>query len=312
MPYQLKDFGSFYLAGKTILVEGEPIKEVYRNKDFPNLQIDVNGDYVIEQAYVQYYIPIASTKRLPVIFVHGGGHTGSVWEMTADGRQGWLHYFLKQGYPVYVIDNVERGRAGWSCLPGVWEEEPDLRSGKHTWTMFRLGPEEGYDQRLPFPNQQFPITAFNNLLHYNVPRWNTHAEPSTQALVKLCNRVGPCIVIVHSQSGAFGLDALNETPESIQGVVFLEPASFGAVSHACQNKPLLYLYGDYIEEFEIWKKLYHLALKQKEALERNGAIVEWVELPKQNILGNSHMPMMDHNHLDIAEIVHQWICKVTV
>jgi hypothetical protein len=50
--------------------------------------------------------------------------TGACWEATPDGRPGWLTVFLRARLPVDVLDNVERGRAGWCCLPDVWDGEP--------------------------------------------------------------------------------------------------------------------------------------------------------------------------------------------
>ena len=52
-------------------------------------------------------------EALAVVFMHGGGLSGSMWETTPDGRPGWSRLFLEAGHPVYVIDGVERGRAGW-------------------------------------------------------------------------------------------------------------------------------------------------------------------------------------------------------
>ena len=39
---------------------------------------------------------------------HGAWLTGATWETTPDGREGWLNYFLKQGWAMYNSDAVER------------------------------------------------------------------------------------------------------------------------------------------------------------------------------------------------------------
>ena len=310
MNSQIKKFGSFYIGGRVLAISGMPAKTVYRNPDFPDLLIDPNGEYAVDQAYVQYYIPASAEQRLPVVLAHGGGQTGSVWETTPDGREGWLHYFLGHGRAVYVIDNVERGRAGWCCLPKVWEGEPELRSGKMTWTMFRIGLPDHYEKKIPFPHQQFPINAFEELLRYNVPRWNTNEKSSTDNLAKLCKKIGPCILIVHSQSGAFGVNAVEQAGGSIAGLCLIEPASFGKVDETSRGLPVLTIYGDYLEEFGVWKKIYALALRQKGEFEEKRAHVEWIDLPRKGMIGNSHMMFMDKNHFPIADFVQDWIARI--
>src|SRR3984885_7559527 len=49
----------------------------------------------------------------PVVMVHGGGQSGSNFTGTPDGREGWAQFFLRQGYAVYVVDQVGRGRAAY-------------------------------------------------------------------------------------------------------------------------------------------------------------------------------------------------------
>ena len=40
--------------------------------------------------------------------------TGKSWETTPDGRMGWDEYFVRKGHPVYVPDQVGRGRSGFN------------------------------------------------------------------------------------------------------------------------------------------------------------------------------------------------------
>ena len=44
--------------------------------------------------------------------LHGATLTGKSWETTPDGRMGWDEYFVRKGHPVYVPDQVGRGRSG--------------------------------------------------------------------------------------------------------------------------------------------------------------------------------------------------------
>src|ERR1700722_13066113 len=67
------------------------------------------GDQIVGQMYVEYRIPQNQKHSSPIIFVHGGGQIGVGWNETPDGREGWAPYFLRRGFPVYVVDQVARG-----------------------------------------------------------------------------------------------------------------------------------------------------------------------------------------------------------
>ena len=52
------------------------------------------------QMYVEHLTPAHVTRRIPVLFIHGKGMTGTNWLNTPDGRPGWSDYFLNEGYEV--------------------------------------------------------------------------------------------------------------------------------------------------------------------------------------------------------------------
>jgi len=59
----------------------------------------------------------------PVVFVHGGAHTGACYGGTPDGRPGWAPYFAEQGWPAIVTDWPGHGRSGrpadFACMSGM-------------------------------------------------------------------------------------------------------------------------------------------------------------------------------------------------
>jgi hypothetical protein len=63
--------------------------------------------------YVEYQIPTVLKYKYPIVFMHGGGHTGEFFRTTPDGRQGWFTSFTRRGFAVYSVDGANRGRAGW-------------------------------------------------------------------------------------------------------------------------------------------------------------------------------------------------------
>ena len=72
------------------------------------------GHIAVNQMYVRYMVPQGGDGNLPVVMVHGATLTGKSWETTPDGRMGWDEYFVRKGHPVYVPDQVGRGRSGFN------------------------------------------------------------------------------------------------------------------------------------------------------------------------------------------------------
>ncbi len=207
MSYILRDFGSYTISGRVIEVtEGEP-RDVSFTRS-ASYTYDPRGHFAVEQAYVQYYIPDARNDAPPVVLVHGGGMHGSTWETTPDGRAGWINLLVAQGYEVHVLDNVERGRSGFA--PGLWEGDPILRSQEEAWSIFRIGPADGFATRTPFQGSLFPVEAFDAFVRNMVPRWLTTSPLHVKALIELLHNTGPAIVMCHSQGGETALDAARQ------------------------------------------------------------------------------------------------------
>jgi pimeloyl-ACP methyl ester carboxylesterase len=142
---RFESISSRFIGGRSLALTGQPVEEVALSSALPGYQHDGNDTYYIEQAYVQRFVPVGRVRDEPVLLVHGGGMTGACWESTPDGRPGWLTVFLRAGLPIDVLDNVERGRAGWCAAPRVWPGKPIMRGEREMWEVFRLGRPEDYD-----------------------------------------------------------------------------------------------------------------------------------------------------------------------
>src|SRR5256885_1359208 len=73
------------------------------------------GQAMSGQLYAEFQIPAKQTHPWPIVMIHGGSQTGINFTGTPDGREGWAQYFLRQGYPVYVVDQPGRGRAAYEA-----------------------------------------------------------------------------------------------------------------------------------------------------------------------------------------------------
>ncbi len=307
-PLQLAEFGSYFVGGREVAVVGESIRTIQFSAQAV-LEHDPNGLYRIEQAYVQFYVPVSSEGQLPIVLLHGGCLTGAMWESTPDSRPGWLDRLLRAGFPVHVVDGVERGRAGWCALPSLWPDEPLMRSAEQIWALYRFGPEGGFPARRTYPGLRYPLAGFDNLLRQHVPRWLSTVPAAAAAIVQLLERIGPAIIVSHSNGGLVALQAAWQRPDLVAGLVAIEPAGFPEAPPpaALVGRPMLFLMGDYLDQSAFWRGLTVGTAALAASLRDVGAAVTEWHLPSMGISGNSHMPMMDDNSDDLVVRLSDWI-----
>lgn len=312
-PLEIVTMGSFHVGGRMVNITGKPVRDVlYSNSGVP-YKLDPNGPYMVEQMYVQYFVPKTSRARLPILLWHGGGLTGATYETTPDGREGWLTYFLRKGWTVYNSDAVERGRSGFAS-PEVWPGEPLHLPVGNAYERFRIGGGEGtwnFDpaKRKLLPGNQFPSEAYDDFTKQMVPRWTTTNTAIIAGYTALIDKVCPCVVLVHSQSGEFGQKVAQARPDKVKALVMVEPAAPGDADNAAALKvvPLLAIYGDYIESDARWPTIRQNELTFLAKVTAAGGKVDIIDLPKIGIKGNSHMIMMDKNNLTVADVILKWL-----
>ena len=312
--YLVKEIGSFHIGGRTATLSGLAVKEVVFTPGAPAIKVDPNGEFAVEQMYVQFVKLAQPRARLPILLWHGGGLTGVTWESKPDGKPGWQQFFLNAGYDVYVSDAVERGRASWARYPEVFQGEPLFRTKKEAWELFRIGPSyEVGGKREPFEGQQFPIEAFDQFMKQGVARWVTTDAAIQNAYNELVQKVCPCIVVTHSQGGNFGFNAALNAPDKIKALVSIEPSGAPDVSKVDVGKvkgiPHLIVWGDFRDKVAVWQRIQVNPGKYRDALAAAGGTADVFDLPVMGVKGNTHMLMMDRNSDDVAKLVNDWIAK---
>jgi pimeloyl-ACP methyl ester carboxylesterase len=186
------------------------------------------GEARVGQMYVQYQIPENRTQPYPVVMWHGGGQTGTNFMGTPDGRKGWGDYFLQRGYTVYIVDQPGRARSGFfteaygatrrpntgamSSRFTAPEKNPQYPQAKlHTqWPGSGVSGDETFDQF--FASQVEDIADLNVIEQLN-----------RDAGVALLERIGPAILLTHSQSGPFGWALADARPKLVKGILAIEP-----------------------------------------------------------------------------------------
>src|SRR3954471_2820944 len=138
----LRGMGSFHVGGRVAEGSGKPVREIVRQPGGPMTKLDPNGEYMVEQMYVQYFLPKNRKGKYPLLMWHGGGLTGVTYESTPDGRDGWLNYFVRRGWDVYNSDAVVRGRSGFASSE-VGPDTPIFLTYQDPFERFRIGDGAG-------------------------------------------------------------------------------------------------------------------------------------------------------------------------
>ncbi|MBN8965348.1 MAG: esterase [Rhizobiales bacterium] len=292
-PINLRDMGSFHIGGRVIDITGQPVREVVFTPGGVPAKVDPNGKYQVEQMYVQYFLPQNRKGKLPLLLWHGGGLTGVTYESKPDGGDGWMHYFISSTFKGEAMslpfgDPWERFRIG---PPGSWNDDPAKRT--------------------TYPGEQFPVQAYAQFMKQGVPRWVTTDDEIIKAYIELIDKVCPCVVLVHSQSGKFGYQALEARPDKVKALVAVEPTLGGDKSKIASVKgtPILVVIGDNAKDHPRWKNIRNNSVTYAQAFKAAGGSLDLIDLPDIGIKGNSHMMMMDKNSDQIAGLIQDWLVK---
>jgi pimeloyl-ACP methyl ester carboxylesterase len=315
-PLVLKAQGSFFVGG-------EKAEET---------QVELGGlgpggHIAVNQMYVRYMVPQGGDGNVPVVMVHGATLTGKSWETTPDGRMGWDEYFVRKGHPVYVPDQVGRGRSGFNqaiynnaragSVPPANQPAWLRFSDEVVWPNFRIGSKPG----APFPDSQFPVAAVDGLSKQGIPDLNSglpQPNPTFKALSDLATQLKGAVLMGHSQAGSFPLEAALLNPAAAKGLVLVEPGRCPDTYTEQQVKtlatvPILVVFGDHrdtptgISTLPTWQGRFEACQAMIGRIKNAGGQAEMLSPAETGIRGNSHMIMQDKNNLQIADLILQWI-----
>ena len=308
----LQDEGSFFIGGKTVTTP------------FPDArgpQPPTPGTITINQMYVHYRIPAAGNGHA-IILVHGANHTGQTFETTPDGREGWATWFTRRGFATYVVDHAGRGRSGFdpTAINRARAEHntaslPSIAIGTRqaAWMSYRLGPQ--YSQF--WPDSQFPAEALDQYFMQIAPMAETMLDgegaTTVEALALLIDRIGPAIVLVHSQSGAYGLNLVRKRSTSVKALISVEgdcaPITEEELKGSFAPVPLLSVWGDHSFGFPSRNgdDRRNPCVTTVGNLNRAGGKAQFMLLPDLGLKGNSHMMMLEKNNTVIADRIIDWI-----
>jgi pimeloyl-ACP methyl ester carboxylesterase len=189
----------------------------------------IQGSPMVGQMYVEYQIPQKLEHPYPVVMIHGGGQTGTNFTGTPDGREGWAQYFLRRGFAVYVVDQVARGRSAYGSPVYGPVTPPRLAFVEQrfiTPERYKLWPQAHLHTQWPGTGEPGdPI--FDQFYASQMPSVADFAkqqEINRDAGIALLDKIGPAILLTHSQSGAMGWPIADARPNLVKAIVAVEPS----------------------------------------------------------------------------------------
>lgn len=180
----------------------------------------IGGQIMQGQMYVEVFAPTAIQKRYPIVLIHGNCQNGLGWMGTPAGGDGWVDYLLKEGYLVYVVDAPTRGRASYFL-----NHQAQTLFPADGCSLYFAGA--GNPKHTQFPGTgELGDPAFDAF--YASQNTSLCDQVYMQVLVrdaacKLLDRIGPAILVTHSQSGPTGWLIADACPNLVKGIVALEP-----------------------------------------------------------------------------------------
>ncbi|WP_299847525.1 alpha/beta fold hydrolase [uncultured Paracoccus sp.] len=299
--YALQDFGGTFLTTERRVVDGET---------YPGIS-----------AYVEWFIP-EHPRALSVTFVHGGGGQGSEFLRTPDGRPGWVHAFLRAGFPVHVLDRPGHGRNSWN--PKVLGSSLPAPSYEFLYPRFvepaRAAPWPGADRHSRWP--ETPV-AGDRFMASQGPMATTleasqrHVEAIATQLFQL---TGPTVLVSHSAGGPLGWALAAMGGDQVAAILAIEPLGEPGLQHALGRfdnglsavafagpadpyaRPIAVVSGE-----ATWMRANNA--RAADFLARQGHDAEHIRLEEHGITGNGHMMMSETNSDQIAAFLIGWLTR---
>ncbi|MFC5523824.1 alpha/beta hydrolase [Polaromonas jejuensis] len=322
-PLSIHEQGSFAVGGSVTSSAGT----------FDSLKPSPEGQTLHgDHAYVFYQVP-ENARRLPLVLWHGAGQSSKTWETTPDGREGYQNIFLRRGFSVYLIDQPRRGKAGRSTVPLALTASAD----EQQWfNQFRLGVWPNLFPGVQFSRDPQALDQYFRQMTPNTGPFDV--EVVSDATVALFKKIGPGVLVTHSQAGGPGWVTAMKT-SNVRAVVAYEPgsgfvfpqdelpapmASSGGPLEAVgvpmaefmklTRIPIIVFYGDNIPEKptanpaeDSWRVRLAMARLWRDAVNRRGGDVTFVHLPELGIRGNTHFPFSDLNSREIADLLSDFL-----
>jgi hypothetical protein len=278
-----------------------------------------------DHGYVDYQIPV-NRRRINLVMWHSAAATA--WLNRWDGGEGYQSIFLRRGYPVYIWDGPQVGRANWGCTPHTYEPGPGR--DQQNFTAWRFGTQyPNWFEGVQFPTKD--PEAWNQASRARYLEFDTieNAQLQSNAAAKLMDRIGPSVALTNSAGGMRALLTALKT-NNIAGIVMYEnvgyvypkgegpggpTTGFGPIEVPLEEFkkltkiPMQVVWGDNVDKSASYTNSLKLSRLFVEKVNKYGGQSQVLMLPDAGLKGNTHIPFADMNNLAVADLLSTFLAE---
>jgi pimeloyl-ACP methyl ester carboxylesterase len=283
--------------------------------------------------YFDVIEPAGSALRNPPMFlIHGGGHSGSCYLMTADGRPGWAHVFAQAGHRVVIPDWPGSGRSGYVSYDDLTGEtvvsglgkaliavgEPAVvmthsMSGPYGWKLLEQygehvaklvtvapGPPGNIQPVATIASETPEKLEVRGTTNYSLDRKAPFVATPAFVSSKL---IGKSTQFPREHSARYAASLQPIAPRLLQQRLNIGGAQMKVTDFAkYRGKRVLVMLGtDDIDHPR------ELDLRIADWLNENGAKADFWFLGDHGMIGNGHMMMLENNSDALAKLILSWV-----
>ncbi|HTI66069.1 MAG TPA: alpha/beta fold hydrolase, partial [Caulobacteraceae bacterium] len=261
--------------------------------------------------YVQYLIPAVVKHQTPIVLVHAGTGQMLHYMGTGDGLAGWAHYYVREGYKVYLVDRPGHGRGTYhpdalgpaNPIPPYELLAHDLRLSRQGGRWAGTGEigDPALDQLMASQN---PSPQDNAMA---IGLWRSRGAA-------LLDRIGPAVIQTHSAGAPFGWVVADERPGLVKAVVAYEGAAAPLIAPGARGgppvvTPMPNLKGIPMAYFSSPMSGRNEGPAIVAALNASGARAEHIAFADRGIAGNGHFAMIETNRREVFDLIRGWVEK---
>ncbi len=321
---KLRDQNTYSVGGKVNSTSGvyDPIKG-YNDPKGQTSHTD--------HANVFYQIPVEYNNK-NVVMLPPSKQTRITYMTTPDGRDGFNNLFLKNRFGVYLVDLPRTGEASQTSKDKKISTETNDQS---IYTSYRIGEWPDVYSGSKFPNSESDLNQFFRQI--NPSTGDRDLELETNAISELFDNLNDAVLLTHSDVTDIAWNVA-KTNKNVRAIIAIEPSHFvfpegkapttkkiayknmtiTSVSEddfkEIISRPIVFYFGDNIpnEVTDVPVLEYYVELKRYanefcDLVNEYGGDCKIVDLPSENIAGNSAMMHLELNNEVIANNMIDWI-----
>ena len=305
-PITIQKQGSFSIGGKVL---GDP--------DARSLHCD--------HGYVDYQIPV-NPRRINLVMWHSAAATA--WLNRWDGGEGYQSIFLRRGYPVYIWDGPQVGRANWGCTEHTYE--PGIGRDQQNFIAWRFGAQyPNWFDGVQFPTKD--AEAWNQASRARYLEFDTveNAQMQSDAAAKLLDKIGPSVALTNSAGGMRAILTALKT-NNMAAIVMYENVGyvypqgegpggpvggFGPIEVPLEEfkkltkVPMQMVWGDNTDKSANFTNYVKLSKLFAEKINKYGGKAQVLMLPDAGLKGNTHIPFADMNNVAVADLLSKFLAE---